>query len=448
MNVRHARTGATVILALCALVTLALFGAIFGGCATTPAPTVTPQTAPVLVARRLAMTITPAEAVCVLTPRGDRAVEAITATGTGHVTFAVPAIPGWGADRVCSAPGYVTAHDWIDGLPLTDSELPALTLAREVVALPRLVPVGQFFRLETGERWTWIGKTSFNLLNRFRNDEDIEPVLRQLESIGFNELRVFTVYDICPTGVNAEGRPCQVIGRSAPTPDLYSAIPRFATALARHHLRAELVAFTGPYVFFPTDDAKVQHWESFIAATHDLTNITRELVNEFDHEANDDLPYARLRWPRDGVLTSHGSGTQDVVPLQEFWDYITYHPSSSEGWRKAGHNAWEIAEWAHLPVVSNETFRFPDQDASPEHAFDAAAGATLFAGGAVFHSVSGKAGQLLSPTEEALARAWVAGAKSIPLTCQGQPYRHLDDGPYLRVYQMGNDPACQLRIRH
>ena len=281
--------------------------------------------------------------------------------------------------------------------------------AERAVVLPRLVPVDQYFRLENGERWTWIGASDFNLLARYVYGEDIRPILQQRADAGFNALRVFTVYDIC-----ADGNGCQPIGRLAPSPVLYASIPPFMALLARYGLYAELVAFTGPYDLLPTDDAKVAHWESLIAAAPGIDNLALELVNEYDHPANAGLPLARLRRPPAGIVASHGSATQDQMPLLPLWDYATYRPGSGPEWmRKVAHNGMEdVADKFGLPTVANETTRFPDNDSNPDHAFDAAAGAALLSAGATFHSVHGKDSTLWSGVELDAARAWAAGARA------------------------------------
>lgn len=435
--IRQAWTVVAAFLLICAV---AICAVLLSGCAVVPPPVVVPDPTPAPV--RVAVTVLDAQRqaipglTCVLHPDEG---EDLPCTYNGvQAVFQLPARHlGHGADLTLRADGFTPYA----GRVVTASDLPEVTLARETVALPRLVARGQYFQLETGARFTWIGASSFNLLNRFRHGEDIEPVLQQLQDLGFNAVRVFTVYDICATGQG-----CQAIGRSEPTADLYAAVPAFSRALARHGLYAELVAFTGPYPFFASEDAMVQHWEALIAAARGLSNLTLELVNEADHPANAGVPLERMRRP-EGVIASHGSCTQDQEPVSPPWDYATYRPAGGEWQRKVGHNAWEVAEAWQVPVISNETVRIPDNERNADHVFDAAAGATLFVAGAVFHSVSGKAASLLSAEEAALARAWVSGAQAVPLACQGQPYRHLDDGPFLRVYQRGSDPACVVRIR-
>ncbi|CAB4192089.1 hypothetical protein UFOVP1236_3 [uncultured Caudovirales phage] len=315
--------------------------------------------------------------------------------------------------------------------------------AEQVVVLPRLVPVGQYFRLETGQRFTWIGATDFNLLARYVQGEDIRPVLAQRRDTGFNALRVFTSFNVCPSGNG-----CQPIGRLAPTPLMYQSIPPFMALLARYGLYAELVAFAGfPRDVLPTDDAAVAHWDTLIATVVGISNVTLEMANEYNHPLNAGMPpLARLRRPPAGIIASHGSGTQDELPLQPFWDYATYRPGAGlEAARKIAHNAMEdVADLFGLPTVANETIRFPDSDSNPDHAFDAAAGAALLSAGATFHSVHGKNSTLWTGAELVAARAWAAGARSVALECQGQPYVRLDNPDFLRVYRRG---PCEVRIR-
>ena len=57
--------------------------------------------------------------------------------------------------------------------------------------LPRLVGNGQFFSTEDGQPFTVIECSDFQLFQRFLHGEDLEPVLRDRQDIGFNTLRVF-----------------------------------------------------------------------------------------------------------------------------------------------------------------------------------------------------------------------------------------------------------------
>jgi hypothetical protein len=182
--------------------------------------------------------------------------------------------------------------------------------------------------------------------------------------------------------------------------------------------------------------------------------VLLELVNEGT------LPVNQIdmdRYPRpSGVLASHGSGGSEGVPPWEPWDYITFHTNgSNEEQRKVGHNAWEI--WPG-PTLTNETSRYPDVGmwvgSSLERcralAYDSAAGAALLCAGSCFHSACGKTSQVWDANTETVARAWAAGARSVSLAVQHEPYRHridLETEGLLRVYQRGTSDAGIVEIR-
>ena len=82
-------------------------------------------------------------------------------------------------------------------------------------------------------------------------------------------------------------------------------------------------------------------------------------------------------------------------------------------------------------MLVNETTRFPDNDKSLEHAYDVGGLRTLEAGCA-FHSVSGKT--VASGGQEPPWREW-AGSRSVPLACQRDGFRQVDDPHFLRVFE-------------
>jgi hypothetical protein len=169
------------------------------------------------------------------------------------------------------------------------------------------------------------------------------------------------------------------------------------------------------------------------------------MVNEGDLGVNA-LPHDFAR--RNDLLASHGSFSAEVQESTGIWDYAAYHTNGAfEEQRKVGHNAMEIWDG---PTLTNETSRYPDvgmwRGASRERtcqlAFDAAAGAALLCAGSCFHSAAGKASVLFDADTEAVAQAWVQGARSVDLSQQDEPYQHRADleGPDdLRVYQRGSD---------
>lgn len=337
-----------------------------------------------------------------------------------------------GGHRLVRAPDYQTFAVTF-GFTGFSQDLSDVFLTPTFKPLVGIHPEGQHFRLNDGGRFVLAGLTDFNLLARYLNGEDIEPILAQRASLGFNSVRVFTAYSV------------PLIGRLSPKehPDVYARIPAFLDHLAKHGLRAELVGFTGPYEsFFANDNEKVVHWLTLCQAVAGKTNVTLELVNEGDHPANQDIPFARLN-ACDKVLSSHGSAVEDARPMEPFWSYVTFHPAAGEFQRKAGHNAMEL--W-NGPTVSNEFSRSPDRDSNNQHWYDAGRNCALLAAGCVFHSVEGKDSRLLTGLSLENAMNFINGIRSIDLAlCQDAPYHRRDDllGPgVLRVHQRGTDSRC------
>jgi hypothetical protein len=304
-----------------------------------------------------------------------------------------------------------------------------VALVPSVAALPRLVTAGQYLRMATGERFSVVEASDFNILGRLANGEDIEPLLEQRSRAGFNTLRVFTAYDL------ANG-----IGRLVPRehPDLYTElIPALAQLAARHHLYLELVGFTGTCyqppacpdnyrITFPGGaDDMVAHWNHLIAAAAGQSNVLLELINEHDHHANAGIPLDRLTRPPPPTLASHGSGTQGAMPLFPLWDYATFHASAP---REVVHRGWsDVAGPNHIPVVVNETVRVPDNDRNLAHAQDIARGCALLVAGCAFHSVHGKSSELWSGVELEYATEFARSARSVPLEFQDGPAVHRED---------------------
>lgn len=308
------------------------------------------------------------------------------------------------------------------------------------VELPRVTVAGQFFQVN-GQPWTMIEASDFNLLGRFVAGENIEPILEQRATTGFNTLRVFTAYDIAGIGV------------LKPSPQLYTLLVNFLHLCAQYGLYVELVAFTGPYqTVFLNDAAKVDHWESLITACTGETNVFLERANELDNSPNTNIPLNQLRWPS-GILCSAGSNSADHAPVLPVWDYASYHSNDlNEWWRKTGHNSMEQADLHYVPVTGNENTRFPDKDSNSNHAYDAALAAALLCAGSCYHSVRGKTSELWADQELVCAIGWVAGAMGVDLQFQAGVYHHrtdLETSGVLRAYdrQLPDGRVFVVKIR-
>lgn len=290
------------------------------------------------------------------------------------------------------------------------------------------------------KRFTILQCSDFNLLNRSEAGEDVDSVMEQRATSGFNYLRVWTAYNI------------DRIGRLIPRerPFIYGHIPKFLAKAARHGLYVELTAATGPWAgIFDNEDEKVIHWNNVVSAVAGISNVSLELGNEMDYGPNRPWPIDRCFRPA-GVLASHGSNSIDADPVTPVWDIAGFHPGPDP--RKVGHNAMERADIFHIPIWSGETVRYPDGNSSVTNAFDAAQAAALLCAGSCFHSVNGKLGLPWVGIELDCARAWALGALSVPLEFQAGAYRHrqdLEDDVVIRAYSrvLGDGREFVTKIR-
>lgn len=287
------------------------------------------------------------------------------------------------------------------------------------------------FETVKGEHVTAIECSEFNLLNRYQT-EDITPILKQCSSLGFNMLRVWTLYDIPKVGTM----------KKCP----YNLIPSFLDLCASYGLYVEFTAYTG------INDPN--HWLNlgYVAYLAKIKPLM-ELVNELNQNENEPDEFGRIfnlslynRIP--GLLCSHGSNGSQSWPVMPPWDYQTFHTNDAdEWWRKAGHNAMEIGGC----VLTNENTRYDDREQNLIHAHDAAVGAALLCAGYCYHSIQGKTSDLFTGRQLEAAIETVKGAKSVNLHCQNGSYSHRADleGPNdLRVYQMALNGQVEIgRIR-
>lgn len=324
------------------------------------------------------------------------------------------------------------SFEWIRAEIRKSFEWHAIHDKPQPVALPRLVPAGSVFKLDTGERFTAIECSDFNLFGRYltEGEDTCREVLAERRDLGFNMLRVWSEYQGDAT-FTAE------IGRLVPGewPGYYAALREFFGLCSAYGLYVEFTVFTGTGL--------AHHWELVGAAAKAASNVILELANEVNaHPSIDPTKYQ----PIPGVVCSHGSNGSQSIPVRPWWGYEASHWVNISEWhRKTGHNSMEFSAGAdqlpasHVPVIANENTR-PDQDGNVNHFYDAAAGAALLCAGSCFHSQSGKKSALFGQgTDGIFAEAWVAGAKSVPLEFQAGRYSHViaDEGPAdLRAYRM------------
>jgi hypothetical protein len=336
--------------------------------------------------------------------------------------------------------------EWVREQIRQSAEWHAIHDKPQPVVLPRLVPAGSVFKLDTGGPFTAVQCSDFNLFGRYliEGEDAVRQVLAERQAIGFNMLRVWSEYQGNATFTADIGR--LVPGEHA---DYSAKLTAFLALASAYSFYVELTVFTGTGI--------PGHWARVGAVAQGATNVLLELANEVNaHPSIDPRAYQKIT----GVICSHGSNGSQAVPVRPAWDYETAHFNDAFQWpRKVGHNSMEYSVGADQlpasgkPVIANENTR-PDKDGNINHFYDAAAGAALLCAGSCFHSQSGKRSSLFDSRDREFAKAWVAGAKSVPLSAQGQPYKHRMDlerpdagTTGERIYQRGDDPAAIVKIR-
>lgn len=307
-----------------------------------------------------------------------------------------------------------------------------------IVTLPRLVQRGAFFGLDTGQYFTVVMASDFNLMNRWQHGEDIADRLAQRRDCRYNFLRVWTKYDLEPG-----------IGRFLDID--YSRVQEFLQYCAQYGMYVELTAYT--------DIMDPDHWPRLGEAVQGGPSCLLEYCNERHMPDN-----WQDHHPVPGVLCSHGSGGSEDGPVRPWWDYeVTHFNGASEWQRKTAKNPMEYYEGAEdpnnpnnnivaswKPSWSNETTRFPDACDRLDLAFAVGRGGAILHAGTCFHSVHGKNSTLWEGRELECARAWAEGARSVDMRYQDGRYVHrsdIENAHTLRVYQRVLDDGTAETVR-
>lgn len=317
-----------------------------------------------------------------------------------------------------------------------------------VSTVGRLGIAGKFFTVDD-QPFTAIETSEFSLFKRYLDGEDVRPIRRQRNDIGYNGERVWLLNK-------------SVVGFRNATPDdgihpdqypgdvFYEGLHNFVRSGPQF---VDLTVFTSTPSLMPGRDRQQRHLDRTADAVRGLPNVILSLVNENDHGEHDNQVSPDLVRPA-GVLITRGSNNADSRPPRhdDPWDAEEYHTNGlDQWWRKTGHNAMELADESGRPCWSSENTRYPDQDQSENHAEDAGENGALLCAGTCFHSEEGKLSKLFAASLP-YAIAWARGARMVPLEFQHGQYIHRQDleGPNcIRAHERrlldGRGYICMVR---
>jgi hypothetical protein len=310
--------------------------------------------------------------------------------------------------------------------PFEEGLATQITLERTGGAHPFPEPLrveGTWFATTQGQPWSMIGCSDFALLANKLHGQDIQPVLEQRATLGFNTLRVFamclnyepggTMFDLVPSHY----------------PNYWDVYRQVADEVHGWGMRIEFTVFAAASRAMPDPNERRAFWQACCDHVGDLELL--DLVNEND-QADNHIDISQFQRPP--RIASRGSNGADSWPVEPAWDWAPLHPSRPTDWpRKSAHNPMEdIAERLHIPSCCDEQAR-PDQGRGPipQDHYDAAAGSMLLHNGTVFHSQAGKQSRLFTEPELSCAKASAMGAAAVPIRYRGGMYTagHLSECP-------------------
>ncbi len=293
---------------------------------------------------------------------------------------------------------------------------------------------------EDGSTFPFRGADSYSLYHRFLLGQDIRPVLNELVGLGFNVLRVFSMYNEFGIG-NVNG-----LGRLHPgLPEYWEQWPAFATECASVGLRLEVVLLADAQDIMPNEAVQQMHVDRLYDLLEPHWNVSFvETCNE-PHQNGVDLDHVV---PRKGLIlrASGTSSVDDTGRIPNVLDYVTTHTERKFEWPRTCRALGEIRDGAenleavNVPVVSDEPTGFAEQarpesrsgpgyhpaDSNWTHLDDArvyAAGCQMFGAGSTFHSDDGVSSRLLGPEQKKAAVAWLQGAMWMPVEAQFAEYQ-------------------------
>jgi hypothetical protein len=308
-------------------------------------------------------------------------------------------------------------------------------LAPVVAPLPLHVD-GPILRTSDGRPFQSKGFSCFTVLQRLRDDEDIDPVLDEYVALGYNTGIVF----------------CQFRFMNWPRIDSFIATPAEARTLVDRAARkglyirpifladCETDTGDGYQGFGQSRDQRVQLVRGQVDGLASALNVTGIVMNEPFANGGDAVEVARAAGLFEARPFPMALGLYPETGHEANFptlDFIVDHPPRKPTWAtEAGKVGYYVYQQCGVPWIADEWAKFapesnPDGEGtefdpveSPRRAEEAAAGCALSGAGFTFHSVSGIHAQLLSPLERTCAARASAAMDLIPADAATGDYTH------------------------
>lgn len=382
-----------------------------------------------------------------------------TENGSFYASFTNPV----GSGRTGATRLYKKCNEVPPPIPPIPTPIPPGTIQKISIS-------GLTFRDEQNNIFPYRGFSSFLLLKRFLNGEDINSYLKAWSEIGYNVARIFSQVDW--TGSPGVGfTPNQY-------PNYNAQLGNFLALCSQHGLYVELVAHTFNYDL----DQMASHVERLVQIGKNHKNFFLELANEPPVNGIDIQGLVdKLDTSSWNFIWSSGSYDSGVPrqPSAPIGKYVTCHLDRGNEWPRKFRQLLEYRdggiftpedEGSFTPVVHDEPiggaeFNQPGRRSNVSSDFYShGAGCQLHGAGGTYHHESGLNSIMPIGLEWDCAKAFIAGLRLVPTGfqlgnyCRARNPNEPDDNGAgncpvetdvsLRTYGMiAGNLACCVRVR-
>lgn len=279
------------------------------------------------------------------------------------------------------------------------ADIPALMLAAPPT--PSFTPRGIDLVNGAGERTVLVGEDQFRAFRMFLSGEDLTPLFRQANRLGFNFWRVFMQGSAAQNGF---------LQLSPSEPGYYEHVRPFAELLNRQGI----LLLAEVYVDNQDIHAGLDHW----ARMGDELRGTGTILSGGNEWRKNGFDPGALADP--GMLWTRGSDLSDSAPFRPYGTFALFHPRRDLPTMLLDAVASPVflySQGLNVPFIFDEPIGAADvtipgkRSADPALWWQLGRAYSTFSAGAVFHNDYGMRGQVMSAQVEACARAFIAGMR-------------------------------------